>query len=79
MGTGNTSWLSGIATWLVPIHLPDPMRLILQALVNPHVSSWGYRHRLFYRGFEFFYGPDLPLSGCAENFVQVILRPPMQA
>jgi hypothetical protein len=58
---------------------PHPLRLILQALVNPHVSSWGDPHRLLYCSFEFFRSPNLPISGRREDKVQMILRPPMQA
>jgi len=43
------------------------------------VHEPGTTPRLLHRGFEFFWGPDLPISGRRENQVQVILRPPMRA
>src|SRR5207245_2850068 len=36
--------------------------LILQALVNPDDSRWGYLHRFLDRGSEFFHRPHLIIS-----------------
>jgi hypothetical protein len=41
--------------------IPHPPRLIYQALVNPDASGRGDLHRLLDRGFEFRWGPDLPI------------------
>jgi hypothetical protein len=59
--------------------VPGLVSLLELDNVNPDVPRWGYRHRLLHRGIEFFCRPYLPLPGCADNLVQVILWSPMQA
>ena len=56
------SWLA-----LVPIHLPHPPRLFLQALVNPDVPCWGSPPRLSDDDLEFLTSPDHPISHFRHN------------